>query len=78
MLHKTKLKLAAAHQHCLSEEKSTEYTLQYLQDMCNVDLDCVLAYMELDEKIHKMLFEEVNTVLNTVIKIEDSILFKKT
>lgn len=74
MLHKTKLKLAAAHQHCIVEEKSTEYTIQYLQDICDVDLDCVLAYLEINSKIHEMLFQEVNSVLETVIKIENSII----
>ncbi len=59
MRYITKLKLAAVHQLCDAEDKSTEYMLQYMQDTCKVDLDCVLAYMQLPDKEHERLFDEV-------------------
>ncbi len=38
MKKETKLKMAAAHQHCEVMDKSTEYTMQFIQDTCNVSL----------------------------------------
>lgn len=71
MKHITKLKLAAVHQLCDAEDKSTEYTLQILQDMCNVDLDCVISYMSLGNETHKKLFNEINELTNVIIKTEN-------
>jgi len=42
----TKYLLAEAKQYCDDEDKSTEFMLQYMQDFANVDLDCVINYLE--------------------------------
>ena len=47
MRYITKLKLAAVHQLCEAQDKSTEYTIQYMQDVCKVDLDTVIIYFGL-------------------------------
>ena len=52
-------KLFEAWAYCDELDKSTEFMLQYMQDTCKVDLDCVLAYMQLPDKEHKRLFDEV-------------------
>lgn len=72
MKYITKLKLAAAHQICEAEDKSTEFTLQYVQDICKVDLDCVLAYMNLDDEEHTKLFREVNEFSIVFVLIDES------
>lgn len=58
MKYITKLKLAAVHQLCDVEDRSTEYMLQLMQDSCKVDLECCLKYMEIQDK--QQLFQEVN------------------
>lgn len=50
MKYITKLKLAAVHQLCDVEDRSTEYMLQLMQDSCKVDLECCLKYMEIQDK----------------------------
>jgi hypothetical protein len=45
MKRQTKLLLKAAQQYCDDNDKSTEFTLQYMQDVAGVDLDCVLRYL---------------------------------
>jgi hypothetical protein len=72
MKYITKLKLAAVHQICTNQDHSTEFTLQYMQDTCNVDLDCVLNYMSLDNKEHSKLFEEVKEFCSLFILMNDS------
>lgn len=42
----TKNKLLAAWQYCDDNDKSTEFMLQYMQDMAKVDLDCVINFIE--------------------------------
>ncbi len=59
MQYITKLKLAAIHQLCDQEDKSTEFMLQLMQDVCKVDLDCVLSYMNLSSEEHEKLFTQV-------------------
>ena len=71
MQHKTKLKLAAVHQICDVTDKSTEYMLQVMQDMCKVDLDTCVKYMELGEEEHKVLFEQVNAVAQIIVDIDN-------
>lgn len=41
MKHITKLKLAAVHQYCDIEDKSTEFMYQFMQDTVKVNLDTV-------------------------------------
>lgn len=45
MKEETKQKLAIAQKYCDNEEKSTEFMLAYMQDLAQVDLDCVLIYL---------------------------------
>ena len=70
MKYITKLKLAAAHQLCDVEDKSTEYMLQLMQDTCKVDLDTCVKYMELDPIEHSKLFKELNQLTKVIIDIE--------
>lgn len=42
----TKDKLKEAKEYCDENDKSTEFMLQYMQDFANVDLDCVMNYLE--------------------------------
>jgi hypothetical protein len=50
MKKKTKEKLKIAFEICEEEERSIEYTLQFLQDYANVDFDCALNFLERQEK----------------------------
>lgn len=72
MQYITKLKLAAVHQICDVEEKSTEFMLQFMQDSCKVSHDIVIAYMALDEKQHSQLFRDVNSFSQVMVQIENS------
>lgn len=42
----TKELLKEAQQYCDDNDKSTEFMLEYMQDVASVDLDCVLNYLE--------------------------------
>jgi len=70
MKYITKLKLAAMHQWCDSEDKSTEYTIQFMQDMCKVDHDTVMKYFLLGDKEHHQLFKEVMSFCGLFDKLE--------
>ena len=59
MKYITKLKLAAIHQWCDAEDKSTEFMIQFLQDKCKVDFDTVMNYLSLPFKEKERLFREV-------------------
>lgn len=65
MKHITKLKIAATHQLCAAQDKSTEFMYQFIQDVCNVNLETVNAYF-LKEN-HKKLFKEVNEFNDLII-----------
>ena len=69
MKYITKLKLAAVHQLCDVEDKSTEYMLQLMQDVCNIDLDCCIKYLEIDEGQQGRLFRELNELTEVMIKL---------
>jgi len=71
MKYITKLKLAAVHQLCDKEDKSTEYMLQFMQDTCKVELDTVMNYMKLGEKQHQQLFRELNNFLELFIQLNN-------
>jgi hypothetical protein len=71
MKYITKLKLAAVHQLCDAEDKSTEYMLQFMQDTCDVDLDCCISYMNLSENEHSELFKEVLMINEVFIKLNE-------
>ncbi len=53
MKEKTKELLQIAQQQCDDEDKSTEYMLQYMQDVAGVDLDCVLNFLHDQDFKHK-------------------------
>lgn len=59
MKYITKLKLAAIHLVCDEEDRSTEYMIQYMQDMCKVDHDCVMNYLAISEDDKDILFAEL-------------------
>jgi hypothetical protein len=67
----TKLKLAAVHQLCDAEDKSTEYMLQLMQDTCDVDLDCCLLYMDLPNNEQLILFKEVLVMNEVFIRLNE-------
>lgn len=69
----TKLKLAAVHQACDIEEKSTEYTLQVMQNICKVDLDTCISYMSLSNEEHSKLFSEVNKLVDVILNIDQTL-----
>lgn len=56
MKEKTKALLREAKLYCDENDKSTEFMLQYMQDIANVDLDCVLNYLTKNE--YKKLSKE--------------------
>ena len=70
MKYITKLKLAAVHQLCDAEDKSTEYMLQIMQDTCDVDLNCCISYMNLSENEHSELFKEVLMITEVLIRLD--------
>lgn len=72
MKYITKLKLAAMQQICDHEERSTEYTIQYLQDMVGVSHDCVINYLMLPPHEHVQLISEVNELVSVMVKFEQS------
>lgn len=63
MKYITKLKLAAVHQYCDIEDKSTEFMYQFMQDAVGVDLDTVNNYLFLGEQEHIKLRNELNNFL---------------
>lgn len=65
MQYITKLKLAAVHQFCEVEDKSTEYMYQLMQDVVKVDIDTVNNYM-INEN-HSKLFKELNDLTEIMI-----------
>ena len=46
MKAETKRKLLEAWQHCDDNDKSTDFMLEYMQDVANVDLDCVMNFIQ--------------------------------
>jgi hypothetical protein len=71
MKHITKLKLAAVHQYADAMDKSTEWMLQFMQDSCNVDLDCVMNYLQLPDKEMSSLKQEVNSFVDVMVELEN-------
>ena len=68
MQYITKLKLAAVHQLCDAEDKSTEYMLQLMQDTCKVDLDTCISYFNLTDE-HSKLFKDLNGLTDVMIAL---------
>lgn len=71
MQYITKLKLAAVHQLCDAQDKSTEYMLQYMQDTCKVTVETILTYLKFSEKEKQKLFKEVNDFTNLFIILDE-------
>ena len=69
MQYITKLKLAAVQQLCDAEDKSTEYMLQLMQDVCNVSLDTVLNYLEHEDK--PKLYKDLNSLTEVIVQLEN-------
>lgn len=68
MKAKTKQLLIEAEQYCTDNDKSTEFMLQYMQDTANVDLDCVIEYLEQSSKLlvlPKAYFAHSKLIYNT-------------
>lgn len=42
----TKKKLIEAINYCENRQKSVEFTIQYMQDYADVDLDCVMKFLK--------------------------------
>ncbi len=72
MKYITKLKLAAVHQLCDADDKSTEYMYALMQDTVKVDLDTVNNYMFLSNKEHLRLFKEVNSITDLMILLGEN------
>lgn len=70
MKHITKLKLASVHQLCDVKDKSTEFTLQIMQDTCNVSLDTALDYMSITKEEKLKLFKEINSLTEVIAQLE--------
>ena len=45
MKKSTENKLKEAKEYCNENDKSVEFTLQYMQDYANVDLNCVIKFL---------------------------------
>lgn len=71
MQHLTKLKLAAIHQICDVEDKSSEYMLQLMQDVCKVDLDTCTRYLLLPKEEKTKLFAELNSLTEVMMHLEN-------
>lgn len=50
MKQSTKQILHEAWNYCDEEDKSTEYMLQYMQDVANVDMECVISFIDKENK----------------------------
>lgn len=74
MKYITKLKLAVVQQICDAEDKSTEYMLQLMQDVVKVELDTCINYMQLGEKEHARLYNEVNVFTKVLIDLDEILL----
>lgn len=66
MKQATKDKLKEAKEYCDENDKSTEFMLEYMQDFANVDLDCVMKYLEEENK--KIIHSEQYKLLDKAIE----------
>ena len=46
MKEKTRNLLLEAWAYCDDNDKSTEFMIEYMQDVANVDLDCVINFIQ--------------------------------
>lgn len=69
MKHKTMLSLATVHQQCIADNKSQEDTLQLMQDATGQSLDTCLKYYHFEPYFHQQLFNEINTILSVLDRL---------
>lgn len=69
MQYITKLKLAAVHQLCDAEDKSTEYMLQLMQDTCKVTLDTCMSYLEIPVQEKTKIFKDLNSLTEVMVTL---------
>lgn len=51
-------KLEEAQKYCDEQDKSTDFMLQYMQDVAKVDLDCVISFLEQKAKFQRFLTDK--------------------
>ncbi|MBK5202174.1 MAG: hypothetical protein JJE45_00430 [Prolixibacteraceae bacterium] len=61
MKAETKRKLFEAWQYCDDYDKSTEFMLQYMQDVAKVDLDCVISFLQKTTDEARLNFNRSNS-----------------
>ena len=61
MKPETRRKLLEAWQYCDEEDKSTEFMLQYMQDVAEVDLDCVVNFIRKTTEAERESFRKLNS-----------------
>lgn len=61
MKPETKNKLFEAWQYCDDNDKSTEFMLQYMQDVAKVDLDCVVNFLRKITEAERDKFRKLNS-----------------
>lgn len=62
----TKLKLASVDNICDALDKSVEYTLQLMQDTCNVDYETAVSYFSIPTNEREQLKKDVESLLSTI------------
>jgi hypothetical protein len=50
MKPETRAKLQEAKDWCDENDKSTEFMIQYMQDTCRVDYDCVIRFLTMEDE----------------------------
>lgn len=71
MKYVTKIKLAAIHQWCDAQDKSTEFMIASMIAMCKMDHDAVMAYLQLGDKEHERLRKDVNEIVDFFAQFEE-------
>ena len=51
--------------------------IQFMQDSCKVDLDCVMNYLQLSKEEHKQLKDEFADFTSTMVQIEYLYIYNK-
>jgi len=60
MKTETKNMLFEAWQYCDDNDKSTEFMIQYMQDVAKVDFDCVINFLEKTTNSQRMKWLQLN------------------
>lgn len=59
----TKHRLLTAWQYCDDNDKSTEFMLEYMQDVGGVDLDCVMSFIAKTTDEDREKFNKLNPAI---------------